>query len=1693
MEDLQILSPTTNICRIDNESQPDNVDVVDHVENKIIIDTSNDQQLNHNFEGSAKPTTLTQAVVITKSDLRNTKTELFNKLIASHSQQLIVTRPPSIKDKSEYLYRTNSLNAGNKVNVSSHRQQSASFDQQLQTANNGGKLVPTNSNKSNSILEDSEKRGQVVFSNTRNRWYTNEEVAAILTNFSSHPEWQTNELQVRPKSGAVLMYSREKVRYRQDGYCWKKRKNGRTTREDHMKLKVQGIECIYGCYVHSAILPTFHRRCYWLLQNPDIVLVHYLNQPPDDQNKMMLTFNSKLLEADTKRSWTNEEIIEEIGSVFGGISQIQHMLNLNLPPAATVIQAASNQSSQSQSNEKTNAESSSISQIGGTNEQTNEGNESHETCIVRSSSSRQIYESSSSTGPKQQQNKIENFSDDEMMTTSSGQDEDGNNNLENADNTKNNSSCDMLPNGQKNQTNETTSMTFDIVDECDENDNGNANINTPINGRQPKSSSRFSYANVNGSNIIDEINNNSISGQNSARLAESNQLEQNPCSPVTQIYNKIVDDIETYALPLEPSQFTSDHLHQHNLTMSSMPEQSAMDIVNETDCQQQISHQQQHCNQQEQLRQQHQHQLFDSNQHENLQHYSNCDNDLNNNGCCCDLFAERLDSSKSRVDSIDGPGKLNDALHNESVDDNLLLNDFNDGAVDPLANVDDLLMLTHSGDVDETNLLTDTNPFNLLNFRSIDCGQAAQQLDVKSTTSDTDAISRLSPMGPVPRCNSTGNAIQSFSFNPGDNHRHHSHHNQQHVSNYFLANIKNCDISDNILQDQFHSDSHDRSNDVGSNINHHRNSSTGHTLSHQSSSTNPSSSTSCSASPSSTSLHQRNDLICNITSGSVAQYNSANIDLSCQPYMKLPLQQRQKSEQQESSNAVLSSLLPKALSLDGSDISITNNHFQRHHRLSNSPIGRFDYTNYGGQDLLVIPTTVDQNQSKSMNQAFSRNPQHSEASQTVMHGTIAGSIIPISGNNDILIDSLNTQESSINERQQQQLANNINLTSSLKSQQLPSLTNSVECNASVSTINSLLPILDYVPNWCNITGGAKVLIVGDWSSLLMNKSNQVSNNNGELIKDDGCFTAMFDNQLVSATLIQTNVLRCYAPSHEQGFITLKILYMNSTISEHVLFEMRPSCNQASNIDLSSLNNNDQNDGNQKPSKDHEGNNNDTQHRSSTSSNQSNNGLTLTTSQKSQISPTGNSMTTASSSDPKKSNEADTKVLTLAENIISAMHKKNNLIVGHAFNSRLVNSLDIELLNGYRDPSINSRRPSSLKGTQRRLVSSRSLSRESESITSMNNNYTASFGLMETDPYWHKSTTEVVQTNRLLSVLTDFQTDSKTSYMFGGNDQNLQSMSNSSNRIGFVQSSTNSKIQRPLAFTQPVNSSSHIVSSSIQDNHNLTETTSSSGLGSIVSSLSPSPTSLLSPTPIVCDIARLIDNQSPCSCERQLSGTPSSADFCEYFQASAKTQESFASLTLNDREQQELYEAAKVIQKAFRIYRGRKRQASELMITEEGGNSQGAKEEIYHSSRQQETNDSIVGFMMPQHLQQSRLVNDYHQAKTYSQQSAPLIKCYHDKEMQAATIIQAYYRRYRQYVHFKKQQANIASKASTSADRHGVITNFPQPPLSSLYDDDQSSGPVYTRLVVDTLPIKIDKAVISHVDRKRFKTAILISK
>uniref|UniRef100_A0A4W5K1W3 Calmodulin-binding transcription activator 1 n=1 Tax=Hucho hucho TaxID=62062 RepID=A0A4W5K1W3_9TELE len=124
----------------------------------------------------------------------------------------------------------------------------------------------------------------------RHRWNTNEEIAAYLITFEKHEEWLTTSPKTRPQNGSMILYNRKKVKYRKDGYCWKKRKDGKTTREDHMKLKVQGVE------------------------NPDIVLVHYLNVPAvDDSGKpcgpVLCSINTDRKEW---AKWSKEELIGQL-------------------------------------------------------------------------------------------------------------------------------------------------------------------------------------------------------------------------------------------------------------------------------------------------------------------------------------------------------------------------------------------------------------------------------------------------------------------------------------------------------------------------------------------------------------------------------------------------------------------------------------------------------------------------------------------------------------------------------------------------------------------------------------------------------------------------------------------------------------------------------------------------------------------------------------------------------------------------------------------------------------------------------------------------------------------------------------------------------------------------------------------------------------------------------------------------------------------------------------------------------------------------------------------------------------------------------------------------------------------------------------------------------------------------------------
>ena len=69
--------------------------------------------------------------------------------------------------------------------------------------------------------------------------------------------------------------------------------------------------------------------------------------------------------------------------------------------------------------------------------------------------------------------------------------------------------------------------------------------------------------------------------------------------------------------------------------------------------------------------------------------------------------------------------------------------------------------------------------------------------------------------------------------------------------------------------------------------------------------------------------------------------------------------------------------------------------------------------------------------------------------------------------------------------------------------------------------------------------------------------------------------------------------------------------------------------------------------------------------------------------------------------------------------------------------------------------------------------------------------------------------------------------------------------------------------------------------------------------------------------------------SPGSCNMESPSPPPTAEhLCEFFGSGRVMRKEFASLTLSDEEQRELYAAARTIQKAYRVYKGRKQQEQE---------------------------------------------------------------------------------------------------------------------------------------------------------------------
>lgn len=119
---------------------------------------------------------------------------------------------------------------------------------------------------------------QQIFLETQHRWLRPAEICEILRN---HRKFHiAPEPSHMPPSGSIFLFDRKVLRYfRKDGHSWRKKKDGKTVKEAHEKLKVGSVDMLHCYYAHGEENEYFQRRSYWMLE-PDlthIVFVHYLD------------------------------------------------------------------------------------------------------------------------------------------------------------------------------------------------------------------------------------------------------------------------------------------------------------------------------------------------------------------------------------------------------------------------------------------------------------------------------------------------------------------------------------------------------------------------------------------------------------------------------------------------------------------------------------------------------------------------------------------------------------------------------------------------------------------------------------------------------------------------------------------------------------------------------------------------------------------------------------------------------------------------------------------------------------------------------------------------------------------------------------------------------------------------------------------------------------------------------------------------------------------------------------------------------------------------------------------------------------------------------------------------------------------------------------------------------------------------
>ncbi|KAL6867691.1 hypothetical protein ACP4OV_015715 [Aristida adscensionis] len=116
-----------------------------------------------------------------------------------------------------------------------------------------------------------------ILKEAQHRWLRPAEICEILKNYRNFriaPEPPN-----KPPSGSLFLFDRKVLRYfRKDGHNWRKKRDGKTVKEAHERLKSGSVDVLHCYYAHGEENENFQRRTYWMLEEDfmHIVLVHYL-------------------------------------------------------------------------------------------------------------------------------------------------------------------------------------------------------------------------------------------------------------------------------------------------------------------------------------------------------------------------------------------------------------------------------------------------------------------------------------------------------------------------------------------------------------------------------------------------------------------------------------------------------------------------------------------------------------------------------------------------------------------------------------------------------------------------------------------------------------------------------------------------------------------------------------------------------------------------------------------------------------------------------------------------------------------------------------------------------------------------------------------------------------------------------------------------------------------------------------------------------------------------------------------------------------------------------------------------------------------------------------------------------------------------------------------------------------------------